>query len=84
MTLIARTSEASNFNVILVFLGATEMVFFVMAVARILVQHEFTCRLFQCQYLGALISSFGTCEEKNWLEVLNTWIFGGREPGDKG
>jgi len=23
-------------------------------------------------------SSFGTCEVKNWLEVLNTWIFEGR------
>src|SRR5437667_1403903 len=27
------------------------------------------------QVVGSVTSSFGTNEVKNWLEVLNTWIF---------
>src|SRR5882762_12013105 len=29
-------------------------------------------------------SNFGTCEVKDWLKVLNTWIFGGRDGVIKG
>jgi hypothetical protein len=33
---------------------------------------------------GGMTSNFGTCEVKNWLVVLNTWVFAGRNGLIKG
>jgi hypothetical protein len=33
---------------------------------------------------GVEFSHFGTCELENWLEVLNTWVFAGRNGLIKG
>jgi len=31
-----------------------------------------------------MVSGFGTCEVKNWLEVLDSWFFWGRDRLIKG
>jgi hypothetical protein len=31
----------------------------------------------QVNELGSVSSGFGTCEVKNWLEVLDSWFFWG-------